>query len=139
MISHMIKSMHIQKKNIILIGQSIGTGVAIEFAYKNKWSYPIILISPYKSIITVATETTTSITQWIDKYPSAYYVKYLDCPIKIFHGTSDEIIPISHGEEVFKNIKNKAFEPTWIKNVGHNNILENINNSDILKVINYAI
>jgi pimeloyl-ACP methyl ester carboxylesterase len=136
-IEHMIVKMKIPIENIILIGQSIGTGVTMQYAYENAWPGPIILISPYKSIITVGTEISSCITQYVDKYPSIKYIAELDCPVKIFHGTNDNIIPISHGQALATARKNKAFYPTWLLNIGHNDILENIKIEDLQAVINY--
>jgi len=136
-VNHMVADYKIQLKDIILMGQSIGTGVVMEYAYKSVWKQPIILVSPYKSIITVATESSQSITQYIDKYPSLKYIQEMTCPIKIFHGTDDNIIPITHGMALHEAMLNDTFNPLWLNGVGHNDIIESIPNSALLEVINY--
>ena len=41
----------IEPVNIILMAESLGTGVAIDYVANYDWYAPIILISPYKSIL----------------------------------------------------------------------------------------
>lgn len=135
---HMMTTMDISKKNIILIGQSIGTGITTEFAHKYFWLSPIILLAPFKSIVRIATETSTCITKYVDKYPSIDYVKVLNCPIRIFHGTQDEIIPFYHGTELAAACRNKTFSPVWLDGIGHNNILDHIDMCDLAEVVNYC-
>src|SRR5258705_194298 len=83
-------NMNIEEKNIILIGQSLGTGIVIDYVSKNKWDSPIILISPYKSIISVVCDS--SIVKPIDKFQSLKKIKSITCPVKIFHGKEDKTI-----------------------------------------------
>jgi pimeloyl-ACP methyl ester carboxylesterase len=132
-----MNSLKVRKENIILMGQSIGTGVVMSYAHKHNWTNPIILVSPYKSIVAVATNSCSTMTQYIDKFPSLKYIKEMDCPIKIFHGIDDKLIPISHGMDLDDANPNKTFKPTWMEGVGHNGILEIIQTKDLLEVVNY--
>lgn len=134
-VNYVKNNMKIDDKNIILVGQSLGTGVVIDYACKHNWNYPIILISPYKSIISVVYDS--SITKPIDKFKSLEKIKIMNCPIKIIHGESDNLIDISHGKTLYDNLNNKRFKPTWIPNVGHNDILNNITYEDLYEVINF--
>ena len=43
----------IRESQITLIGQSLGTGIVVEYCKKTNWKNPIILLSPYKSIVRV--------------------------------------------------------------------------------------
>lgn len=106
-----------------LVGQSIGTGIVCEYANQNRWSLPLVLISPYKSIIKVATESCNSFTEYIDVYPTITYVANMLCPIKIIHGRDDDVIPFDHGMQIYNNIQNKRLDPCWLDNIGHNDIL----------------
>lgn len=136
-INGMTTSMKISRDDIYLMGQSIGTGVVVKFAYDNNWKNPIILISPYESVLRIFPGFIPYITDIFDKYPSIEYVEKLDCPIKIFHGTSDSVIKISHSFALEKKMKNKTFSLTQLQNIGHNDILENINSIDIVNVLNF--
>ena len=112
--------------NIYLMGRSLGTGVVIDYVSKNDWGTPIILISPYKSIATIILDTEFNIFYPIDKFRSVEKLKSVKCPAKIFHGEDDTVINISHGKNLYDNLPNKLFEPTWLKNIGHQRILKMI-------------
>lgn len=43
-------------ENILLVDQSLGICVVIDYISKNKWTKPVILISPYKSILKIITD-----------------------------------------------------------------------------------
>jgi hypothetical protein len=83
-------------KNILLVGQSLGTGIVIDYISKNYWTNPVILISPYKSIPKVITEF-DFIENLIckNKFDSYNKISNAICPIKIYHGKSDNIIIVS--------------------------------------------
>ena len=123
-------------KNILLIGQSLGTGVIIDYVSKNNWLKPIILISPYKSIPKIIFECDI-VENMITKNKIASYqkIKFVKCPIKIFHGTNDNLIDISHGIELHNLMTNKTLKPQWIKNCSHNDILNYIKINDYKKIL----
>ncbi len=125
------------KKDIIFMGQSLGTGVVIDYAVKTNWISPIILISPYKSILSILTDF--SLLSLFDKFISINKIDKLKCPVKIFHGQNDTLINMSHSQLLFNKIKNKEFEPTYIPNTGHNDILNKINLEEIQLVLDTFI
>lgn len=116
------------RTQLVLVGQSIGTGVVCEHAHQTNTTYPLILISPYTSIVAVPGLTMSSCIERtrIDLFPSLTYVPNLTVPILIIHGTADEVINISHGKTLWNNVPNKLFQPLWLEEIGHNDILENI-------------
>ena len=124
-------------KNIILIGHSLGTGVVLDYVYKKNWTFPLILISPYKSIVTVVADS--AFAKPIDKFVSIDKIKYINAPIKIYHGEEDKLINVSHGKKLYELIKNKKFKPTWIPKTDHNNILDKLTKRIYLDEIKYII
>lgn len=134
---YILFSLNIPSKNIFLVGQSLGTGIVVDYVAKYEWHTPIILISPYKSICKVVFDT--SLISPIDKFQSKKKLALrVTCPVKIFHGTNDEIININHGKEIYRAVNNKLFDPIWFKNIGHNNILPKITSEHYLEVINHG-
>lgn len=129
-------SLNINHKDIILMGQSLGTGIVVDYVSKNDWTSPIILVSPYKSIVTVIYDT--SIVAPIDKFKSLSKIKNVSCPVKIFHGDADELINISHGKTLYENLNDKSLEPSWLPGIGHNDILRALDLQEIQKVINHT-
>jgi len=107
----------IKTDNIYLIGESLGTGVVVDYMYKNQWTGPTILVSPYKSIARVVLDS--SLTYPFDKFMSLDKIKNIKAPIKIIHGTADNVINISHAVKLYDNLINKKFKPLWITDAGH--------------------
>lgn len=132
-IDYAIRTLKFDRSNIYLVGRSLGTGVVIDYASKYKWNTPIILFSPYKSILTILFNTKFIFN--FDKYRSIKKINKIFCPIKIFHGEQDDIIDISHSVELYNLCKNKLFEPTWFKNANHENILYQVKLDEYVKII----
>ena len=125
MIEHLVLFDEIDSKNIYLVGQSLGTGIVVNFASECNWDNPIMLISPYKSIISIVLDSNSCESRNnIDMFESIDRIDNIRCPIKIIHGTKDDVINISHGQELYQRSKNKM-EPVWVE-CGHNDILERI-------------
>lgn len=125
------------KKDIILVGQSLGTGVVTNYVSSNEWHSPVILISPYKSIPRVICDTSCAESSFRhNTFSTIYKLDKIKCPVKIFHGKNDELINCSHSEYIFQNLPLKVFLPTYFDNVGHNDILNAITIEDYRKVIN---
>lgn len=120
---------------ITLVGQSLGTGIVMHFVSTNNWTTPVILISPYKSITRVVYDIPVECSFSHNTFSTLYKLDRIMCPVKIFHGKSDELIPYTHAEYIYKKIPNKAFMPTYYDNVGHNDILNVIKVNEYQQVI----
>src|SRR5579872_270872 len=111
--------------HITLIGHSLGTGVVMDHCATFDWRSTVFLLSPYKSMGRVVTDTAAcSSIKSIDKFGTYYKVDTIMCPVKIFHGTTDTLIDISHAKDLFESLRNQTYEPTWLENVGHNDLLD---------------
>ena len=93
---------------MIFFGRSIGTGPATRLAklFKSRgWvPYGLILQSPYLSIHRIVSEYWRVGTWLIDNHwDNKRGIERLgdDVPLLIIHGELDEIIPVSHGKELF--------------------------------------
>jgi len=130
-------NLHVNPQNIYLIGQSLGTGVVIDYVSKNKtWTTPIMLISPYKTICRVVLDSCC--VNPIDKFTSIYKLQNITCPVKILHGEQDRIINISHGKEMYDKLINKSLQPVWFEDTDHNDIIDKILPDHYLEVLNYT-
>lgn len=117
---------HYQEQNIILYGRSLGTGIASKLAAENQ-PKQLILESPYYSLQDLAIKRFPYLpVKWLLKYQllSHEYIQNVRCPISIFHGTDDSVVPYESGERLFKslNIRQKRF--VSIPDGGHNNLVE---------------
>jgi len=126
-VSYLVNKRKIDEKNIYLIGQSLGTGVVVNFVSLFDWNTPVLLISPYKSMARVVTDEYAYMSAYIaypiDQFITINKLSTVTCPIKIIHGLDDEVINVRHGQEIFDELPNKLLKPIWMPNTGHNDIL----------------
>ena len=94
----------VSNSQIILYGESLGTGVAVEIASKNNFN-SIILESPFTSIENSAKIYYPDLPVRLllkDRYDSIGKIKMINTPILIMHGEKDDVVPISMGKELFE-------------------------------------
>ena len=108
---------------IIVFGESIGTGVAIQIATE----FPIcalILQSPFTSM----TALRQYFYPWLpiplqDKYDSLHKIPNIHVPLLFLHGQADTIVPYQQGKILFEHA-NHPKEFLSYPNKGHNNLWE---------------
>ena len=99
-----LKSKGINEKNIIIYGESLGTGVATEIA-QNKNFGGIILESPFTSMIAAGKDKYPYLPVRVllkDKYESDKKIKNINSPILIMHGKVDNIVPFHMGKKMYE-------------------------------------
>ena len=99
-----LKSKVVLEKNIIIYGESLGTGVATEIA-QNKNFAGIILESPFTSMIDAAkTKYPYLPVRFLlkDKYESNKKIKNIKSPILIMHGKVDNLVPFYMGKKIYE-------------------------------------
>ena len=106
-----LNSRGVKNKNIILYGESLGTGIAVELSQTNQFG-GIILESPFTSM----TNAAKNIYPWLpvkyllkDKYDSEKKIKNLQIPILIMHGKKDNIVPFKMGKKLYDLANNPKF------------------------------
>lgn len=107
--------------NIILYGESLGSGVATQLATE----FPVcalILQSPYTSLKDVGRYhyPWILIPPW-DKYNSLSRIGKIKMPLLILHGKEDEIVPFSLGLQLFEQAKEPK-KMIGLEHKGHNNL-----------------
>ena len=98
-------------KNIILYGESLGTGVATELGTSNAFG-GIILESPFTSIANAAKIYYPYLPINIilkDRYNSIGKIKNITTPILIMHGKKDNIVPQKMGLELYEKANQPKF------------------------------
>ncbi|KAH1210073.1 Alpha/beta hydrolase domain-containing protein 17C [Glycine soja] len=93
----------IKQEDLILYGQSVGSGPTIHLATKLPNLRGVVLHSGILSGIRVLYPV--KVTFWFD----------------IFKGTNDEIVDWSHGKRLWELSKEK-YDPLWVKGGGHCNL-----------------
>tara|TARA_Y100000590_G_scaffold319322_1_gene361365 strand:- start:115 stop:951 length:837 start_codon:yes stop_codon:yes gene_type:complete len=99
-----LESKGIKENNIIIYGESLGTGIATEIA-QNKNFAGIILESPFTSMIEAGkTKYPFLPVRFLlkDKYESNKKIKNIKSPILIMHGKVDNIVPFYMGKKMYE-------------------------------------
>ena len=118
-----LKAQGIPDSGIVLYGESLGTGIAVQLAAGHQVR-ALILRSPYTSIAEVAALQLPYVpARWLvrDRFDSLAKIGLNKAPLFIFHGANDMLIPLAVGRELFE----AAPEPkTWltIDGVGHDDV-----------------
>jgi len=106
---------------IIVEGFSIGTATAAKLAFENNPRH-LILKAPYYSLPHLIKSKHPYLPIFLLKYRfmTIDFLKQVECPITIFHGTQDELIPISNTERLSKEVLSADF--VVVLNCLHNDI-----------------
>ena len=99
-----LKSKGLTEEDIILYGESLGTGVVVEIA-QNKNYAGIILESPYTSMLNMGKKYYPLFPVSFllkDKFESHKKIKKISIPILILHGKTDKIVPFSMGKKMYE-------------------------------------
>ena len=99
-----LKSKGVRENNIIVYGESLGTGVATEIA-QNKNFAGIILESPFTSMIDAGKDKYPYLPVRLllkDRYESNKKIKNINSPILIMHGKADNIVPFHMGKKMYE-------------------------------------
>jgi len=87
--------------DIVLYGQSLGTGVAAVVAEQRPNAQLLVLEAPFTATVDVAAER----YPWLpvsalmrDQFATRDIIDRVSVPTLIFHGTDDETVPLHHGQ-----------------------------------------
>lgn len=94
----------VDEKNLILYGESLGTGVATHLA-QNKSYAGVILETPFTSMSDAAKKFYPYIPVKLllkDKFENYKKIKNINSPILIMHGEVDQIVPFKMGKKIYE-------------------------------------
>ncbi|XP_050225139.1 uncharacterized protein LOC126674697 [Mercurialis annua] len=110
------ESYNTKQENIILYGQSVGSGPTLDLAARLPRLRAVVLHSPILSGLRVMYPVKR--TYWFDIYKNIDKIPLVKCPVLIIHGTSDEVVDCSHGKQLWELCREK-YEPLWVKGGNH--------------------
>ncbi|XP_068303062.1 uncharacterized protein [Pyrus communis] len=105
-----------KEEDIILYGQSVGSGPTLDLATRLPRLRAVVLHSPIMSGLRVMYPVKR--TYWFDIYKNIDKIPLVSCPVLVIHGTADDVVDWSHGKQLWDNCKEK-YEPLWIKGGNH--------------------
>lgn len=121
-ISFLTENKKIPLSNIIIYGESLGTGVSVQMAKEHSVG-AVILQAPYTSVTGRAAEIYFFIPVkfiMFDHFDSLSKISQIKSPLLILHGEQDVTIPIRHGKTMLE-AANSPKEAVFFHDVGHNN------------------
>ena len=123
----------VKEENIIVYGESLGTGVATHLS-QNKNFAGIILETPFTSMIDAAKKFYPYIPVGLllkDKFDNKSKIKNIGVPLLIMHGEADQIVPFEMGKEMYKI----ANEPKFSYFTKHDNHMMEFD-ENLIKALN---
>lgn len=125
-----------EENSIIITGYSIGSGIASYLAARNH-PKKLILQAPYYNLSDMMRQKMPFIPTFILKYKleNNQYLQSCSCPVYLFHGKQDTVIPFQSSQKLQKEC-NSVSQLILLDNLGHNGMNENsMYQSEIEKIL----
>ncbi|GAV60088.1 Abhydrolase_5 domain-containing protein [Cephalotus follicularis] len=106
----------VKEEDVILYGQSVGSGPTLDLAMRLKRLRAVVLHSPIMSGLRVMYPVKR--TYWFDIYKNIDKIPFVNCPVLVIHGTADDVVGWYHGKQLWELCKEK-YEPLWVKGGNH--------------------
>ncbi len=119
----LLQQSNVDPNRVFYLGESLGGAVVLELALAHPPA-GVILTSTFASIREMARSVLPILRAPLvpDAYPSARRIRSLRSPVLILHGTTDELVPVSHAHTLYDAAPQpKALH--LIAGVGHNDLI----------------
>ena len=121
---------------IVVLGQSLGSGVAVHTAGQRP-AVGVILVSAYLSVLSLAQSYYPYLPIALlirDPFRSDLKIAQVSQPKLLIHGRGDDIIPLSSGEALFR-IAPEPKQMLIYDNSGHNDIWDDGMVGDVIRFV----
>jgi pimeloyl-ACP methyl ester carboxylesterase len=118
---------HASHQNVVVIGRSLGTGVAVQLAAARPVSR-LVLVTPFDSFADPAAAAYPYFPVRLllrDKFESWRYAPQVTAPTRIIAAADDEIIPRASTQRLLTRFKPGVATYTVLPNANHNSISDN--------------
>lgn len=117
MLDHLINELKVDKSSLVLVGQSIGCGAAVEMA-RQGYGQKLLLLSPFTSLLALSQRIYPVFAPALkifpfllnDKFDNLAKAKQVSSETLVIHGDKDEIIPYDMGRELAGQIPGAIFQ-----------------------------
>lgn len=126
-----------EHKDIVVLGRSLGTGVAVQLASQRPVSR-LVLITPFVSLQDLAARQFPYFpVRWLlrDRYASNQYAPRVTAPTLILAARHDEIIPAQSAELLLSRFPKGVATMRVLEGVGHNSISDS---ADYIPALQWA-
>tara|TARA_R100001369_G_scaffold51222_2_gene78046 strand:+ start:150 stop:947 length:798 start_codon:yes stop_codon:yes gene_type:complete len=114
------------ENEVTVYGRSLGTTFAAYVASANN-PKKLILETPFYSMTDVAKKRfpVLPVAQLLKyRFPTNTYMNKTNCPVVIFHGTDDDVVPYESGKKLAETLPKDRLNFISIPEGGHNNLIE---------------
>ncbi|KAI3713112.1 hypothetical protein L1987_71683 [Smallanthus sonchifolius] len=112
----LVETYGVKEEDVILYGQSVGSGPTLDLASRLSRLRAVVLHSPILSGLRVMYPVKR--TYWFDIYKNIDKITLVWCPVLVIHGTADDVVDCSHGKQLWELCLEK-YEPLWVKGGNH--------------------
>ena len=124
LLRHLQSSHNIRSEDVIVIGRSIGTGVACQLANMVSISH-LVLISPFTNLKDVVKRFSGGFSSLVaERFDNVAEMKKIAAATLVLHGKNDALIPASQGKELAEVAPSnkRAMRKFVALNGDHNNL-----------------
>lgn len=117
-----LPALGIDREHTVLVGQSLGTGVAIEMAVRGHGSR-LVLISPFTSMVDMVKRFAPFAPVGLfmkDRFDNLAKAPRVDVDTIVVHGDKDGVVPIEMGRDIAVSVRGAKLEV--FEGGGHNDL-----------------
>ena len=116
--NYLTQQLGIPPSRIIAYGRSVGGGPAVDLASRQPLAGLIL-----ESCFTSAFRVVIPVTLFpFDKFRNFDKLKKVNCPVLVIHGRADQVIPWTHGQQLFAAASQPKLS-LWVEGANHNDNL----------------
>ena len=133
---HHLDRLSAEGGQIVLHGESLGTGVASATAARRDVA-ALVLEAPFTAAVDIAAETYPWLPVgllMLDQFKNRQHVQNVREPVLIVHGTADAVIPVEHGRQLFE-VANQPKSLVIFEGAGHGDLWSNGLWDEVLKFL----
>eukprot|EP00928_Gymnodinium_smaydae_P072220 TRINITY_DN5561_c0_g4_i1.p1 TRINITY_DN5561_c0_g4~~TRINITY_DN5561_c0_g4_i1.p1 ORF type:complete len:558 (-),score=100.90 TRINITY_DN5561_c0_g4_i1:110-1783(-) len=102
-----MKVLQVPLDSIIVLGRSIGSGIAISLALEHQVA-GVIAVSPMLSVREVCKDVLGPLSWAVtERFPNKERVEKMQSPFMVVHGQKDAIVPCRHGVELYEACRSR--------------------------------
>lgn len=112
--AYLVDHLKVPPSKIIIMGRSLGGGVAVELAMRK----PVAGLIMQSTFVSINRVVAGGQIVPFDKYKSISKISRVDCPTLVIHGSADSLIKIWHGEKLYEAAKQPKLY-LWVNGADH--------------------
>ena len=137
-LDHLEQQMGVSRGQVVLMGRSLGTGVAVEMARRG-YGGRMILVSPFTSMPDVAARIFPYLFPRLlmrDRFDNLGKAPRIGIPTLVIHGSEDKLVPMAMGRRLAETIPNARL--VVVEGGSHNDLLAEEPDIDPSAVVGFA-